>query len=281
MARRKGQAQIDKRNQVLERLAIEYVPLDAVKPNEYNPNRQSEHDFELLVKSMREDGFTQPIICQRDGTIVDGEHRWRAAHAMGMEEIPVVFVDMTPEQMRIATLRHNRARGSEEIELTAQVLRDLRELGALDWAMDSLDLDDVEVQRLLDDIPCTEALAGEEYGEACEPERRDHGSSEEGTQIAQRNATMVIGRTGSAADVIREREAAVSSARTAEERATATRESGGYRLMLFFTDEEGIIVKGVLEPEPAAKLLALCRAESERLGLSNGATNEEADSDDG
>ena len=159
---KKGKKEIDKKNVSLKELAIEYVSVDSIKPNNYNPNRQSEHDFELLLKSMEEDGFTQPIIVQQSTKmIVDGEHRWRAATVLGYTEIPVVFVEMTPEQMRIATLRHNRARGSEDLELSVQVLRDLQELGALDWAQDSLMLSDDEINRLLDDIPVPEALAND------------------------------------------------------------------------------------------------------------------------
>jgi ParB/RepB/Spo0J family partition protein len=140
-----------------------------VHPNDYNPNRQNDHEFRLLCSSMREDGFTQPIIVAQDHTIVDGEHRWRAAHEIGLELIPVVVVPMEAAQARIATLRHNRARGSEDIELATQVLRDLEKLGALDWAQDSLDLSDVELQRLLEDIPAPEALAKEQFSEAWVP----------------------------------------------------------------------------------------------------------------
>ena len=62
---KKGKKEIDKKNVSLKELAIEYVSVDSIKPNNYNPNRQSEHDFELLLKSMEEDGFTQPIIVQQ------------------------------------------------------------------------------------------------------------------------------------------------------------------------------------------------------------------------
>jgi hypothetical protein len=166
----KGKAKVEKLNNKLERLVIEYAPIDSIHNNSYNPNRQSDHDFQLLLASIREDGFTQPIIVQRASReIVDGEHRWRAARELGYTEIPIVLTDMTPEQMRIATLRHNRARGSEDVELSVQVLRDLEKLGALDWAQDSLLLDDVELNRLLEDIPVPEALMAEAFTEAWEP----------------------------------------------------------------------------------------------------------------
>ena len=57
MARTKGKAAVEKKNVKLEKLVIEYVSVDDIKPNSYNPNRQSAHDFDLLKKSMSEDGF--------------------------------------------------------------------------------------------------------------------------------------------------------------------------------------------------------------------------------
>jgi ParB-like chromosome segregation protein Spo0J len=264
----KGRKAIQKKNQVLERLAIEYVPMDSIRANAYNPNRQSEHDFELLLKSMREDGFTQPIVCQKQTReIVDGEHRWRAARQLGFTEIPVVFVGMTPEQMRISTLRHNRARGSEDIELTAQVLRDLQALGALDWAQDSLLLDDVELNRLLEDFPAPQALAGEEYSSAWEPADRMEGQTEE-TQVREGNApghTIVQGMTQAALEARREEEKRLSAAKSEEERRTIQRESQLYRVSLVFAGEEAQVVSTTLGERPAENLLALCRKQIEAI----------------
>src|SRR3954464_7927057 len=77
--RDKGRAKLEKKNNVLTRLQIEYVPYDSIHPNTYNPNRQSDHDFELLLASITEDGFDQPILVHRESReIIDGEHRWRA-----------------------------------------------------------------------------------------------------------------------------------------------------------------------------------------------------------
>ena len=76
----KGRKEIAKRTNALERLVIEYVSVASIRPNSYNPNQQSDHEFELLVRSIDEDGFTQPIVCQQaTREFVDGEHRWTAA----------------------------------------------------------------------------------------------------------------------------------------------------------------------------------------------------------
>jgi len=294
MAKQKGRAAVEKKGRALERLVVEYVPLRSIKPNSYNPNRQSDHEFELLVLSVTEDGFTQPIVVQQETReFVDGEHRWTAAivtHALkaagldptpgniaearakrfallegptGDSEIPVVFVDMTLEQMRIATLRHNRARGTEDVELTASLLRDLRELGALDWAADSLKLSDTEMQRLLDDMPAPEALAGEEFSGAWVPEGATHASEDRQGEDAEGN---LRGITAAAADRQRIAEARLAEARTEEERVAILVDRGIHRVSLTFTGEEGQLVKRVLGDHPADRLLELC-TEAEKVAV--------------
>lgn len=262
----KGKAVVEKAARALERLEVQYVAVDSITPNEYNPNRQSDHDFELLCRSMREDGFTQPVVCQRDTKmIVDGEHRWRAAHALGYEEIPVVFVDMTPEQMRIATLRHNRARGSEDIELAAAVLRDLQQLGALEWAQDSLLLDDTELERLMEDISAPDALAAEEFGQAWEPSAapvQDNAPTDTRTQeVVTTEGRGVSAMSHAAIEATRKREQAMAAARTAEERETIRRENANFfRLMLVLQGDEATLVKHVLGATAAEKLVEMCKA---------------------
>lgn len=259
----RGQAEVEKRSKALERLKVEYVDIDAVKPNSYNPNRQDERDFELLQRSIREDGFTQPIVAHKQtNEIVDGEHRWRAARQLGMKSIPVVFVEMTVEQMKIATLRHNRARGSEDVELSSQLLRDLRELGALDWAAESLMLDEKALDRMLSDIPVPEQLAGEDFSEAWVPTRN----------AAAVQSASQAGHGGDAPERVDQSEAAVkhSAAFTAAMNAAPDNASkakvefemrkGSYRVVVTFKDEEAALVQQALEPKPAQKLLELCQA---------------------
>jgi ParB-like chromosome segregation protein Spo0J len=281
--RAKGQARVEKDFSKLERLAVQYVPVRDVSPNSYNPNRQSEHDFELLIRSMEADGFTQPIIVNRDSrVIVDGEHRWTAGivtealrrrgllsspeniaqirservsvlDEIGDFEVPVVFVDMTEAQAMVSTLRHNRARGSEDFELTASLFRDLQQLGALDVAQDELLLDDVEMNLLLGDENAPDALAADEYGEAWEPSQT---ATEPGTSADGRQQTAM---TPAAIEDLRKQQERVREATNEEERQAARRDSQTFRLALVFGGEEALIVKTVLGPQPAEKILSLCK----------------------
>jgi len=295
--RARGQASVEQTARALEQLHVEYVTLASLSPNTWNPNVQSDHDFELLCRSILEDGFTQPIVAARvtpefkkdaafkvfkigDQVITDGEHRWTAVicteHAkrafanpltlkadawrelrtkrldwmaeVGDVQMPVVFTPMTPAQMRVATLRHNRARGSEDFDLTAALLRDLETLGALDWAQDALLMDDVEIQALLDNVPAPEALAGAAYGEAWAPgEAESRLDGEEGHM------------TAAAVEELREAERKAAEARTEEERIAAHRDADIFRLSLIFTGDEARVVKSVLGDRPAERVLDLCR----------------------
>ena len=58
---------------------IRRVPLDQIRSNAYNPNSVAPPEMKLLYQSIKEDGYTMPIVCYKleDGTyeIVDGFHR--------------------------------------------------------------------------------------------------------------------------------------------------------------------------------------------------------------
>jgi ParB-like chromosome segregation protein Spo0J len=275
--RDKGRKKVEGLAQQLTRLEIQWLPTTALNPNPWNPNRQSDHDFELLKRSMREDGFTQPVLVVEltaehtadhrlgkyqigDTVIVDGEHRWRAARSLNIPEIPVVFVPQLPEQMRIATLRHNRARGSEDIGLAADVLRDLQMLGAIDWAQDALLIDDTELNNMLADISVDEALASPEFSEAWAP-TQDPGDDLDGMHTG---LAKTVSTTQAAADLIRQREKALATAKTLQERQKIIADLAVYRIGLTFTGEEATVIKAVLEPSPARQLLELCAAEMAR-----------------
>ena len=254
---------VAKQYKTLETLNITYVSPKDIKPNSYNPNRQSDRDFELLLKSMKEDGFTQPVIVQKSTKeIVDGEHRWRASQALNMDKIPVVFVEMTDEQRRVSTLRHNRARGSEDIQLTAQVMRDLEKLGALDWAQDTLMLSDVEVNRLLEDIPAPESLKNEEFSTAWTPTDADtEQDSVEATEHKVSGGTMMKSLSVDALEQQRNLEKKLQEAKTEEERQMARTDSDMYRISLVFSGAEAGVIRSVLGKKPAEKMLDMCKKE--------------------
>ena len=266
------------------KLRIEYVAANTIHNNSYNPNKMSEFEFELLRRSITDDGFTQPVLAQAStADIVDGEHRWtaalvveylrrhpvadvrapaeavrlRASRAMllaevGDVEIPVVFVQMTPAQARIATLRHNRARGDENMELTAAVMRELQELGELGFATESLMLGEVELQRLLAGFEEEAKEAAKRY-----PAGEGGGADDEGEEKA---VDKVIGGTPDAEQLKDHYDREEKDAKDA-------RNDSIYRVSLIFTGDDARVVKEALGSDnPALVLASLCRQELDRRG---------------
>lgn len=135
---------------------IEWVDPATLQANNYNPNKVAGPEMKLLKRSIMEDGWTQPIVAMPTGEIVDGFHRWTLGstdddiRAMSNNLVPVVRIAPDPAQQRMATIRHNRARGSHHVLKMADIVAELRELGVDDEAIGQrLGMEPEEVTRLL------------------------------------------------------------------------------------------------------------------------------------
>lgn len=94
---------------------LQWVDRDMVKPNDYNPNKVSKQNLELLKQSILTNGWTLPIVVRPDFTIIDGFHRWTVAgeeplKSMLEGKVPVVIVEHKDKAGNIyGTVTHNRA----------------------------------------------------------------------------------------------------------------------------------------------------------------------------
>lgn len=75
-------------------LKIEYVPIDQLKPAEYNPRQMTEKQAKDLEASIRKFGLPEPLIINRHpdrlNIIVGGHQRWRIAKKIGLDKVPLV-----------------------------------------------------------------------------------------------------------------------------------------------------------------------------------------------
>lgn len=139
---------------------VKPVPVEKIVPNTYNPNAVAPPELDLLYDSIREDGYTMPIVCyysQKDDiyVIVDGFHRYRVMleHKDIYEResglLPVSVINKPLTQRMASTVRHNRARGSHSVDLMANIVKELHELGRSDtWISRHLGMDKDEILRL-------------------------------------------------------------------------------------------------------------------------------------
>ena len=123
-------------------LRVKYAPIADVRPYEDNP-RHNDWAVEAVANSIREFGWKQPIVVDADGTIIVGHTRWKAAKALGMDEVPVVVAsDLTPEQCQAYRLADNRVGELAEwdSELLAQELDGLAGIDMSAFGFDSGEL---------------------------------------------------------------------------------------------------------------------------------------------
>lgn len=136
------------------------VPVEKIQANAYNPNSVAPPEMKLLYQSIKEDGYTMPIVCyyikdEDKYEIVDGFHRYRTMlehKDIYVREggcLPVVVIDKDISNRMASTIRHNRARGSHSIDLMVNIVAELTESGMSDaWIMKNIGMDANELLRL-------------------------------------------------------------------------------------------------------------------------------------
>lgn len=88
--------------------------IDAIKPYENNP-RKNDAAVQYVANSIREFGFKQPIVVDRNGVIVAGHTRYKAAIELGLEEVPCIMADdLTDEQVKAYRLADNKVAEASE-----------------------------------------------------------------------------------------------------------------------------------------------------------------------
>lgn len=89
-------------------MRVKETPLSDIRPYPGNP-RRNDQAVQAVANSLREFGWKQPIVVDADGTIIAGHTRYKAAQALGMNEVPVVVAsDLTPEQVYAYRLADNK-----------------------------------------------------------------------------------------------------------------------------------------------------------------------------
>lgn len=157
------------------------VPIEKIDPNEYNPNSVAPPEMKLLYDSIKEDGYTMPIVCYHNEEtdryeIVDGFHRYRIMldHKDIYEReggcIPVSVINKSIDNRMASTIRHNRARGTHDVDLMSNIVCELHSIGRSDaWIAKHLGMDADEILRLKQITGSAEMFKDSEFSRAWKP----------------------------------------------------------------------------------------------------------------
>lgn len=156
-----------------------WVKGETVGANDYNPNSVATPEMKLLQHSIREDGYTQPIVAFFEDagyTVIDGFHRNRVGkeckdvkeRVKGYLPITLIKSDRENRENRIAsTIRHNRARGKHTIEAMSDIVAELAKRNWSDKKIaKELGMDADEVLRLKQITGLAEMFSDKEFSEA-------------------------------------------------------------------------------------------------------------------
>lgn len=158
------------------------VPFERVRANDYNPNAVAPPEMALLETSIWEDGYTQPVVTYHDKEtdtyiVVDGFHRYltlkNSKRIWDREEghLPIVVIDKAIGDRMASTIRHNRARGSHNIELMSTIVSELVEMGKGDrWICQHIGMSLDELLRLKQITGVAALFANRDFSAAWEVE---------------------------------------------------------------------------------------------------------------
>lgn len=90
-------------------MEVKSMSIDDIKPYENNP-RDNDDAVDSVANSIKEFGWQQPIVVDKDNVIIVGHTRYKAAKKLGMDKVPVVVASkLTPEQVKAYRLADNKS----------------------------------------------------------------------------------------------------------------------------------------------------------------------------
>jgi DNA modification methylase len=132
-------------------MKIEIVDINTIKPYENNPRKLKDSAIEKVAKSIKEFGFRQPIVVDKEKIIVVGHTRYRASKKLGLTNVPITIADnLTPEQINAYRIADNRT--NEEAEWDIELLKtELKDLQLKDFDLDLTAFNEDEINNFLFD----------------------------------------------------------------------------------------------------------------------------------
>ncbi len=141
-------------------MEVKNVPISRLKPYENNP-RKNEKAVDKVVESIRAFGFKQPLVADRNGVIIVGHTRYKAALKLGLTEVPVLYaIDLTDEQTKAYRLADNKT--AEFAEWDSELLGiELETLALESFDMTRFGFDEPEHEIADDDFDVDAAVPDE------------------------------------------------------------------------------------------------------------------------
>ena len=140
----------------MNKLQIEYVDINSIKPYKNNAKEHPEEQIEQIKKSIEQFGMDDPIGIWKD-EIVEGHGRLIACKELGYTEVPIIRLDhLTDEERKAYTLAHNKLTMNSgfDMDMLKEELDNMKTIDMSDFGFDiDLSLDNEETEIIEDEVP--------------------------------------------------------------------------------------------------------------------------------
>jgi ParB-like chromosome segregation protein Spo0J len=179
--------------------SIEQIKTNKLKPYDKNPRTHSATQIERLVESLKEFGFTNPILIDDKYNIIAGHGRLEAAKILGLETVPTIKLDhLSPEQRRAYVIADNQLalNAAWDDDLLQSELNALSEIGydltLLGWGKDLPTFgEDIDLSALEDEEDLSEYAAGVRKAIQIDFEPEDYEEAQALVSAARKNGEYV------------------------------------------------------------------------------------------
>jgi ParB-like chromosome segregation protein Spo0J len=131
------------------KMEVTYIHPDRLRPYEGNARTHTPEQVAQIAASIKEFGFTNPIICDGGNTVIAGHGRLLAAERLGLDAVPVIrLTHLSERQRRALTLADNRIGLSSGWDFERLAV-EIEALADADFDIDLLGFDEQEISALL------------------------------------------------------------------------------------------------------------------------------------
>ena len=127
---------------------LKMLSVSVLKPAEYNPRKKlkpGDKEYKKIKQSMEEFGFADPLVVNKDMTIIGGHQRLSVAIDLGYTEVPCAVVDVDKTREKALNIALNKITGEWDEQMLADLISDLKEA---DYDLDYTGFDAPEIDAL-------------------------------------------------------------------------------------------------------------------------------------
>ncbi len=141
-------------------MKIELIDLNQLRPYANNPRKNLNVD--KVAESIKEYGFQQPIVIDKDNNILAGHTRYYASKKLELVQVPVVKADLSETKAKAYRLADNRVAQDSNWDLPKLNL-EIEQLKNEDYDIDILGFEDYEIEKLFNSVEPTFEATNNEF----------------------------------------------------------------------------------------------------------------------